>query len=85
MEIFRHKSFKKQYKKLPEKIKIKFKERIHIFLNNPYDPALNNHALSGDLKKYRSINITGDIRAWYEPHKEKIVFIKIGSHSELHG
>lgn len=84
MQIYRHRNFKKQYKKLPQKVKQKFKEKIAIFLNDPYNSVLNNHALGGDLKKYRSIDITGDIRAWYEPNKNYITFVKIGSHSELY-
>lgn len=85
MEIIFHKKFKKAYQKLPKKIQIRFTEQLAVFLINPFDSTLNNHPLSGELSNYRSINVTGDIRAWYEVQEQVIVFLKIGSHSELYG
>jgi addiction module RelE/StbE family toxin len=85
MVVFRHRNFKKQYKKLPKKVQKKFQEKISVFMKNPHDPRLNNHILGGSLNKYRSIDITGDFRALYEVKGEKVVFVKIGSHSELYG
>lgn len=85
MQIYRHRNFKKQYKKLHPKIKQKFKERVRVFMDDPYHSVLNNHALGGDLKDYRSIDVTGNIRAWYETNGDVVTFVKIGSHSELYG
>jgi len=84
MNIVFHKKFKKLYSKTPSKIQKRFIEQLDLFCTDPFDPTLNNHALSGPLKNYRSINVTGDIRAWYEPIDNDIVFMKIGSHSELY-
>ena len=84
MQIDFHRNFRKLYKKQPPKIKEKFNEQLGIFMNDPFDILLNNHALKGSLKKYRSINVTNDVRAWYQLNNNKIVFIKIGSHSELY-
>lgn len=63
----------------------RFKDQLEVFCQDPYDPTLNNHALTGSLKPYRSINITGDIRALYEVIGDDVVFLKIGSHSDLYG
>jgi addiction module RelE/StbE family toxin len=85
MQIDFHRKFKKMYKKQSNKVQIKFKTQLNLFIIDPFDKKLNNHALGGNLKKYRTIDVTGDIRAWYEPCKDKIVFVKIGSHAELYG
>lgn len=86
MRIFFHRTFKKQYRKIPEKIKQRFKERINIFGQDPFDPLLHNHALIDNMEKHRSINVTGDIRAIYKALDENTVeFIYIGSHHELYG
>ncbi|TSC77532.1 MAG: hypothetical protein G01um101433_559 [Parcubacteria group bacterium Gr01-1014_33] len=86
MKIFFHRRFKKQYRKIPEKIKQRFKERLLIFGENPFDPFLHNHALAGEFKDYRSIDVTGDIRALYKAlNEESVEFVCIGSHHELYG
>ncbi len=86
MQIFSHKHFDKKFKKLSPVIKKKFCERIAMFLENPFAEELNNHELNGNYQGMRSINITGDIRAIYETiDKQKIYFIAIGSHAQLHG
>lgn len=85
MEIFLHHDFKKKYKKLRKNEQEQLKERRELFLKDPYHPILNNHALSGKYKGYRSINITGDLRVLYEPlGKDKALFITIDTHSNLY-
>ncbi len=79
-----HKRFKKQYNKLPQKIKVKFTERLEVFKDNPFAPELNNHPLHGEYLGYRSINITGDLRAVYEIQDESIKFLFIDTHSNLY-
>jgi len=85
MTIQLHKTFKKQYEKLTQAQKGKFKERRSIFLQDEFNPILNNHALKGAYQGYRSINITGDIRVIYRKSSGEIFFVEIGSHSKLYG
>lgn len=85
MIIHLHENFKKGYKKLTESQKNKFKERRNLFMTNEFDPILNNHALSGGYAGYGSINITGDLRVLYKKDGELVMFIKIGTHSNLYG
>lgn len=85
MTIQLHKNFKKQYEKLTESQKRKFKERRNIFLQDEFSPILNNHALKGKYQGYRSINVSGDIRAIYRKSSEDIFFVALGSHSKLYG
>lgn len=81
--------FQKQLHKAPVKVRAAFLERYQIFLDEPFNPQLNNHRLIGRLSEYRSINITGDFRALYseltdENGNEVIVFKMFGTHSQLY-
>jgi len=85
MVIGTTKAFDKQYAKLNFKIKIAFKQRIEVFKANPFDTKLRNHALKGKYLGYRSIDITGDIRALYIIQGDTaIIFGFIGTHSQLY-
>lgn len=86
MKIDFHRQFRKKYKKLSKDEKVKFEERLGLFVSDPNHPLLNNHQLHGKFKIYRSINITGDLRAHYEEiDTGTILFITIGTHPELYG
>ena len=76
--------FKKDYKKLSKKLQKQFSDRAEIFRNDQFNPLLNNHLLHHPYKNCRSINISGDIRALYETNGDTIIFIRIGTHSELY-
>lgn len=80
-----HKSFMKQYRQLPNNIQREFEARLKMFYKNPYATKLNNHPLKGKRAGYRSINISGDIRAIYKlVSDDKAYFVEIGSHSNLY-
>lgn len=85
MEIQFHRTFKKHYKKLSASQQHQVDNRLELFMQNPGHPTLNNHALKGLYKGYRSINITGDLRALYEPvGNKKALFILVDTHSNLY-
>ena len=78
------KHFDKQYAKLSPKIKHQFNIRLTIFIVDPFDATLRNHALQGRYLGYRSIDISGDVRALYTTRGEVvIIFGFIGTHSQL--
>lgn len=85
MTLNYHKDFIKDFKKLPKKIKEKFKERQVLFEKDEFDPILNNHALKGKWMGYRSINVSGDIRAIFKRDLKSALFVAIDSHSNLYG
>ena len=85
MNIGYHRDFKKDYKKLSNKLQEKFDEKLILFQKDQFEPILNNHALTGKYSGYRSINITGDLRALYKKDGEEIIFMIIDSHSNLYG
>ncbi len=84
MNIRLHKKFIKGYNKLTNSQKKKFKERRNLFLQDEFNPVLNNHALIGKYKGYRSINVGGDLRAIFKQEQDKVLFTIIGSHSKLY-
>ena len=85
MEIRLHRNFIKKYTLLPKKIKEKFKERRNVFVENKFDPILNNHNVEKRFPGCRSINVTGDYRAIFKEDKRNVfTFVNIGTHSELY-
>lgn len=85
MSVAYTKDFIKHSKKLSPQVKQKLLKRIELFTRSPLDPILGNHSLTGKYKKYRSINVTGDIRALYIQEGNEEIFCLIGTHSQLYG
>ena len=88
MTIRLHKSFKKSYKKriAPNtNLEKRFKERLTLFLENPYHPALQNHKLTGKNISLRAFSITGNIRVVYTPLTETTaLLLDIGTHNQVY-
>ena len=60
-------------------------EQLGRFVADQADYRLNSHPLVREWAGYRSIDITGDIRAIYKKEAERVVrFVAIGSHSQLY-
>jgi len=86
MEYILSKRFEKDFAKLPKALKKKAISALEKFIENPQNPTLRNHGLSGKWKGHFSINVTGDTRAIYFVIKnDMVIFVAIGSHSELYG
>ena len=86
MKVYFHKYFDKRLAKLPEKIQKKAFQRIGLFQKEPFAEILDNHALTGRYLGSRSIDITGDYRAVYDPVSDDSAhFVDIGTHSQLYG
>ena len=85
MKLYFHKNFDKQLGKLRKAERKKAQERLALFLRSPFNPLLNNHPLKGKYLDYRSINITGDLRAIYKLISEdECIFVALDSHSNLY-
>lgn len=76
--------FDKQYHKAPAHITKAIDKKLTTFLSDPFHPLLHNHALSGQMKGFRSINITGDWRALYIEDGDTATFELLGTHSQLY-
>ncbi len=84
MQFYKTKQFTKQFKRFDKTIQSAFVERLKIFTIDQYSLILRNHKLVGKYKKYRSINITGDIRLVFEIENNICRLISIGTHSQLY-
>ena len=78
------KTFKKQHNKLPTKQKQQFSNRLRLFIEDPYNPILRIHPLKGKLGGYFSLSVSGDIRAIFKKSENSIIFILIGTHSQIY-
>jgi len=85
MKIIPSKHFEKQARKLRKGEKQALAKRLTIFMEDPYNRILNNNALGGSLRHYRSINITGDLRLIYEAQDDDIArLIDLETHAKLY-
>lgn len=86
IEIDYSRYFDREFKKVPLKIKVAFRKRLELFIQDQFHSILNNHSLKGRLSGYRSINITGNWRAIYSVDKngKKVIFEILGTHSQLY-
>ena len=84
MRVTYKKKFIRQYEKLPEKIQKQFNERLGLMRKDIRHPLLRIHALRGDRRPYKSMNVTGDCRALFVIEEDEVIFSEIGTHSELY-
>jgi addiction module RelE/StbE family toxin len=85
MNISYSKTFIKQAKKLSPSLRLRLQQKITVFSQNPLHESLRNHALKGSFGAYRSIDITGDVRALYLQRDDEAIFDLVGMHSQLYG
>lgn len=82
-------SFKQTYKRRirgNQLLENKFKIKLEIFINNPFDPRLKTHKLSGKLKDLWSFSIEYDQRVifYFVNNNSKAIFIDIGNHDQVY-
>lgn len=78
------KDFIKDSKRLKSGQKEKLEIRLKLFGEDQFNPILNNHSLKGKYLGYRSLNITGDLRAIFKKTSQEVIFVTIDSHSNLY-
>lgn len=87
-EIAFSSSFKRAFKKRMagrNPLEEKFWKRLEIFRDNPYDPRLRTHKLSGDLQEFWSFTVEYDVRVVFQfADKDRAVFQDIGTHDEVY-
>lgn len=71
MKIIYTSKFEREYKKLPEQIKILAEEKEKIFRNNPLNPRLKTHKLHGKFKEFWSFSVDFKYRIVFEISKDK--------------
>jgi addiction module RelE/StbE family toxin len=81
-----HKDFEKQLAKLSKKRRDKVIDTVELFLDDPTEPSLPNHALIAEWSGYRSISAGGDLRLHFKVLDSDVVyFVAVGTHSQLYG
>jgi addiction module RelE/StbE family toxin len=87
VKIFFRKRFQKNFDRLPEKIQHKTRETLALFVLDPTDSTLKNHALSGRLIGQRAISVTGDYRIIFEQKDDYflVIIIDVGRHATIYG
>ena len=81
-------SFKRAYKKItianPD-LKPKIAQTLETFADNPYDPSLRTHKLSGKLKGLWAFVVTYDCRVVFQfLDDQDALLIDIGKHDEVY-
>jgi addiction module RelE/StbE family toxin len=88
IEIAFSSSFKRAFKKSVAGnagLETSFWELVETFKNNPFDPKLRTHKLSGKLKDLWSFSIEYDLRVIFSfAGQGKVIFIDVGSHKEVY-
>ena len=85
MKIGLSSRFIKNAKKLSQQEKDELDTRTGWFGNDPRDPRLKTHALTGQLKGYFSFSITRKKRVKFIfLENDKILFVDVGSHDEVY-
>ncbi|MFA6518256.1 MAG: type II toxin-antitoxin system mRNA interferase toxin, RelE/StbE family [Candidatus Shapirobacteria bacterium] len=81
MEIIYSPQFAKEYRKIPQQVKLKAEKREKIFRLNPFDPQLKTHRLSGKLKDFWSFSIDYHYRIIFQFESESTIwFLSVGTH-----
>jgi mRNA-degrading endonuclease YafQ of YafQ-DinJ toxin-antitoxin module len=77
-------SFKKKTK-VDRELDVRFWEKVELFINDPFEPSLKTHKLSGKLKDLWSFSLGYDERVlFYFTDDGNAVFVDIGNHDEVY-
>ncbi len=81
-------SFKRAFKKRIQgrkDLEKKFWRRVEMFTDDPHDPRLRTHKLTGELREQWSFTIEYDVRVVFSfLSGDRAVFEDIGSHDEVY-
>ncbi|HIP47256.1 MAG TPA: type II toxin-antitoxin system YafQ family toxin [Campylobacterales bacterium] len=86
LNLFRTKTFLKEYKKIKftDKLYTKYVVYISTLLQKELlPPQALDHSLKGNYTGYREFHISGNLLVVYMIEDETLKLIRIGSHSEI--
>lgn len=73
--------FKSQLKKYPQRQQRIIEQKLKLFIENPFEPSLKTHKLTGKLKDYWAFTVSYKQRILFEfVDDESVGLIDIGSH-----
>ncbi|MDA8215413.1 MAG: type II toxin-antitoxin system mRNA interferase toxin, RelE/StbE family [Nitrospiraceae bacterium] len=81
------KPFRKRASKLLKKnplLKETYESLLAKLSNNPFDPTLHTHPLTGELKGKYACSLTHDLRVVFRLYDDIVHLLDIGSHDEVY-
>lgn len=87
MRIVETPGFKKAFKERitsDRKLVSEFQEALLLFIEDPGNPVLGDHQLTGAHIDKRAFWVTEDIRVVYRPTKDGILLYDIGTHPQVY-
>jgi mRNA-degrading endonuclease YafQ of YafQ-DinJ toxin-antitoxin module len=85
VRIYPSSNFLRRFKKLPETIKIKARNREAIFMLNPFDPRLETHKLHGKQDNRWSYSIDYHYRiVFIFLEGEDVLYTNVGTHDKIY-
>ena len=82
MQIFYATKFIRQYRKLPDELKLVVQEKESVFRISPFDARLRTHKLSGRLSGFYAFWIKYKIRIILKfENNEAVRFHEVGDHN----
>ena len=81
MTIYYSSKFAKEYKSLPERIKMQAERKEQLFRLDPHNPQLKTHKLTGKLVEYWAFSINHTYRIIFQFRGNNVVwFHSVGTH-----
>lgn len=87
MRVFVSHKFKKNLKKRfsnQSLIEEMIDNSTILFIDNPRNSILKDHALKGKKSSFRAFSVTSDIRIIYQVVNDIAVFLDIGTHNQVY-
>jgi len=83
MQISSSSRFKRSFKKLPRHLQDDFESKIKIFIQDPFNPLLRTHKLSGNLDEHYSFYLRDGFRVLFIfESKDVAILVNLGSHDD---
>lgn len=86
-KLYTTKTFDKKLKRFISKhneLEEEIAKTLDLLVNNPYEPRLKIHKLSGLLKNEKAISLSYEYRILFIIEDDKIFLTNIGSHDEVY-
>lgn len=69
----------------PNKLLVEvYKDAIDFFTNDPSNPVLRDHELTGSMYGYHSFEAADDLLVVYRPIEDGIILYDIGNHNQVY-
>lgn len=87
MKVAFSSSFQRAFKKLVKgrkSVEEAFWAKVELFTEDPFDPRLKTHKLSGHLRQLWSFSVTYDVRVVFLIDERRALFVDIGDHDSVY-